>query len=211
MVVDHVDLDAGVGGVGRVGIAPRHVAQADQSGLGIALIAAHIDDLLEVADGAHVEGVGRRRIAGEQGDEAVSRRDRVLIIVVLIIGVDLHQDRPARPLGIRVLTLHFLEVVDGVGPAFGLQALIAGVVEHLHRTFFIGQLLARLVPCAGGDRQSGDGDRHQDQAGTGLRSGQGRPLKMPWSQRTPGAPLSLRDLYSSDSDHANAAKSVMTG
>ncbi len=172
LVVDHVDLDGGVAGVRRARIAASHVLQPGQGGVGVALVAAHVGDLFEVADRLHVEGVGRRGIAREQGDEPVRSRDGVRVIIVLIEGVDLHQDRAARPVRIGMLAFHLLEIVDGVGPAALFQALVAGVVQGLDRPFLIGEL-GSCVAGAARDCHCGGGRSHQHQAGTDLGNGQG--------------------------------------
>ncbi|MNE34669.1 hypothetical protein D3C80_1284000 [compost metagenome] len=115
-----------------------------------------------------------------------------------------------------MLALDFLEVVDGVHPALGLQALIAGVVERLDRAFFIGQARAGLVARAGGHGQGRDDGAQHDQAGTRLRSGpsfrnwQGRPHQDAFGTRTHAAPsVAGCVLYNSARVQANPPKSMI--
>jgi hypothetical protein len=49
MVTDKVDLQAGISGIARIGIAPLHLAQRRQSLLGNLLVAGYVADLLIIA------------------------------------------------------------------------------------------------------------------------------------------------------------------
>jgi hypothetical protein len=167
LVADHVDLQAGVLGVFRVGIALDHVAQRGHGLLGGGLVAVDVDDLLEIADGLQIVGVRGRRVARIQADEAVGVRDRLVVLVALIVGVAGHQNRAARPFRIGVLALDLAEVVDGLVPAAAVQAVGAGRIEQLHRALFIGQGRLLALAGAGGDRQ---GDQHGGRDHGGLAS-----------------------------------------
>ena len=106
----------------RVRIALDHLAQRLASACcGRGLVAADVDDLLEVADGLQIVGVGRRGVARIERDELVGVGDRLGVVVGLVVGVGGHQDRAARPLRIGVLALHLAEVVDRLAPLVPVQ------------------------------------------------------------------------------------------
>ena len=155
----HVQLDLRVARVFAARIAADHVGQQRLGIGGEALIAAHVDDLLELADRLHVIGVGRQVAARIQLDELIGGGRGVVVLVVLIVGVDRHDDGAARPFRIRMLALDFLEVQNRVGPVLLVEILHAGVVEQLHRTFFVNQMLLLALARAGG--QPGYGRRGQ--------------------------------------------------
>ena len=164
LVVDHVDLQPRVGGVLGARIALDDLAQVVERLAGGGLVAADVDDLLEVADGLQVVGVGRRGLPGIERDEAVGVGDGLGVVVGLVVGVGLHQDRAARPLRIGVLALDFLEVVDGLGPQVAVQPVGAGGVEQLHRALLIGEPGLLLVVGRAGRKGQGAEARDEHRA-----------------------------------------------
>ena len=60
---------------------------SNEASAGRGLVAAHVHDLLEETDALHIEGVGGRRAARIELDEAVGVGDGVAVAVGLCVGV----------------------------------------------------------------------------------------------------------------------------
>ena len=82
---------------------------------GAFLVAGDVGDLVEIGRADQKLRVGRIRAAGMQGDVALGRADRSRRSRPrFVIGIGRHDQRLARPFGIGMLALDFLEFLGGV-------------------------------------------------------------------------------------------------
>ena len=135
-------LRRGVAGIGRVREAVDHLLQGGQRLLGRLLVAAHILDLLVVAERLQIIGVGGVLVAGMQIDEMVERADGLVVAIAAVIGIGIHDLAPgarwpSRDAGVSTSSKSLVGIAD----VAGLQGGHALVVERLGR--LIGDLIAR--------------------------------------------------------------------
>ena len=174
MVAGKVDLEAGVGGIGRIGEAVDHFLQCLHRLFGALLIALHVGDLLVIAEGAQVIGIGDVAMRRMQLDEMVQRADRVRVFILLILGIARHQLRVHRPGGIRVILFHPVELRHG-GGVFLLVQRVEGVVVDLldGRDVGTGQRLGLVIVGTGTRAEQRQQQQGRDRAGScaGLHPG----------------------------------------
>ena len=97
LVVDHVDLQTGIGSVFGARKALDHITQIIQCLGGRGLVAVHVDDLFEVADGLDVVRIGGGGVARIELHEPVRIGDRLNVVIALVVGIGLHEDRTSGP------------------------------------------------------------------------------------------------------------------
>ena len=133
MVEAQVDLQACVARIGAVGEAVYHFAQRVHRLLGAPLVALNVGDLLVIAEGTQIVGIGHVAMCRMQLDKTVQRADGVSVLVLQVLGVALHQRGVHRPGRIRVVLFHRIELIAGSGPPLGIQRVDAVVVQLLYR------------------------------------------------------------------------------
>ena len=169
LVVDHVELDAGVLRILAFREAADDVVQRGAGAFGDRLVAADIDDLVEMAKRRQVIGVLGFRAARVQGKVAFGGGERGRVVARLVGRVGRHHHRFAGPLRIGVLALDFLEQQDGILIVAGIEFRGGLVVELFHGALDIGEF--RVAPCglAGAKHQRAGSNRQ----GEGCQSGHG--------------------------------------
>ena len=115
--------------------------------------------------GDQILRVGRVGAAGVQGDVAGRGADAAVVVAGIVKGIGRHQQRFARPVGIRMLAVDFLEFLRRrlriLALVHQVQALIVELVRGLlDEGVVLGE---ELVPQRTG-AASAQGDREHDQA-----------------------------------------------
>src|SRR5467141_364961 len=142
------ELGLGADGIFRRRIFADHLFQRGDGLFGPALIAGDVRNLIVVRGRDQILGVGRVRAAGMQGNVTRGGADAAVVIAGIIKGVGRHQQRFARPFGIRMLAVDFLEFLRRRLRILPLihqeQALIVELVRGLlDEGIVLGQ---KLVP-----------------------------------------------------------------
>src|SRR5580704_10532197 len=106
-------LELGLGGVGifRRRIFADHFLERRDRLFGPALIARSVGNLVVMRGGDQVLRIGGIGAAGVQRDIAGRRADAAVVIAGIVKSVGRHQQRFARPVGIRMLAVDFLELL----------------------------------------------------------------------------------------------------
>ena len=159
-------LELGLGAVGvfRGRVFANHFLERGDRLLGAALIAGSIRDLVVMRGRdqiLRVGGVGASRV---QGDVAGRRANAAVVVAGVVEGIGRHQQRFARPVGIRMLAVDFLEFLRRRLRILALVHQVQALIVELVRGFFDeGVVLGgELVPQrAGAASAQGDGQHHQ--------------------------------------------------
>src|SRR5665213_3636042 len=159
------ELGLGVDGVFGGRIFADHFVQCGDGLFGPALIAADVRNLVVMRRRDQILRVGRIRASGMQGDVTGRSTDAAVEVAGIVEGIGRHQQRFARPVGIGVLTVDFLEFLRRrlrvVPFVHQVQALI---VELVGRFIDEGVVLGeKLVPDRAGAAPA-ERDREHDQA-----------------------------------------------
>src|ERR1700737_2853223 len=109
LVARAFELGLGADGIFRRRIFANHLFQRGDRLLGPALIAADVRDLVVVRRRDQIWRIGGVGAAGMQGDVTGRGTDTAVIVTGIVEGVGRHQQRFARPVGIRMLAVDFLE------------------------------------------------------------------------------------------------------
>ncbi len=135
LVAGALELGFGADGVFRGRIFAHDLFQRGDGLFGPALIARNVGDLVVVRGCDQVLRISRIRAAGMQGHVAGGGANTIVEITRLIVGVGRHQQRLARPIGIRMFAIDFLELLRGclrIVPLVGeVQTLIVELVRRL--------------------------------------------------------------------------------
>jgi hypothetical protein len=150
LVAHHVALQFGVAGVLALGEARDNLVEGGEREDGAVLFPADIDDLVELADGHEIIGIGRPIATGVDGDVLLRRGDRLVIVARLVAGVGGHQHRPLSPDGIGMLALDLVELLGCGDPDALVHALDGFVVDDLDRPLDVGDRFGAVCAGAGG-------------------------------------------------------------
>src|SRR6201999_3041020 len=128
-------LGLGADGVFGGRIFADHLFQRGDGLLGPTLVARGVGDLVVMRGRYQVLRIGGVGAAGMQGDVAGSRADAAVVVAGIVKGIGRHQQRFARPVGIRMLAVDLLEFLRRRLRIFLLihqvQALIVELVRRL--------------------------------------------------------------------------------
>src|ERR1700738_634262 len=152
LVARAFQLLLGAGGVFRRRIFANHFLKRRHRLLGSGLIARDVRDLVVMRGRDQVLRIGGVGTAGMQGDVTRRGADTAVVVAALIERIGRHQQRFARPIGIRMLAIGFLEFfrrgLRVVVLVHQEQALVIELVRGLIDEGFV--LGGELVPyCAG--------------------------------------------------------------
>ena len=187
MVAGEIDLEGGVAGIGRVREAVDHLLQGGQRLLRRLLVAAHILDLLVVAQRLQIIGVGGVLVAGMQIEEMVDGADGLVIAIAAVIGIGIHDLGLGRDGRVGMLRLDLFEEPGRIADVAGLQGGHALVVERLGR--LIGDLIApRQIGIRLASRQARP---KEDRAQQAADQGQRRKSRQPSRPMVHSAHVSL--------------------
>src|SRR5216684_7236646 len=103
------ELGLGAVGVFRRRIFANHFLKRSDRLLGPALVAGSVRNLVVMRGGDQVLRIGGVGAARMQGDVAGCGTDAAVVVARIVEGVGRHQERFARPVGIRMLAVDFLE------------------------------------------------------------------------------------------------------
>src|SRR6476620_5178735 len=160
-------LELGLGGVRIFGsrVFASHLFQRRDRLFGAALVARDVRDLVVMRGRDQVLRVGRIRAAGMQRDVTGRRANAAVIVTLIVEGIGRHQQRFARPVGIGVLAVDFLEFLRRRLVILALVHQVQALIIELVRRFLVeGVVLGgELVPQRAG-AASAQGDRERDQA-----------------------------------------------
>src|SRR5882672_3019258 len=109
LVARAFELGLGAGGVLGSRIFANHLFQRRDRLFGAGLVAGDVRDLVVMRRRDQILRVGGIRAAGMQGDVAGRRTNAAVVIAGLVERIGRHQQRFARPVGIRMLAVDFLE------------------------------------------------------------------------------------------------------
>src|ERR1700722_11662604 len=109
LVARAFQLGLGADGVFGGRIFADHLFQRGDGLLGTALVARGVGNLVVMRGRDQVLRIGRVGAAGMQGDVAGRGTDAAIVVTGVVKGIGRHQQRFARPVGIRMLTIDFLE------------------------------------------------------------------------------------------------------
>src|SRR5882724_4912716 len=90
VVAGEVELQRRIARVVGVGEAGDDVVEGIERLLGVLLVAADVDDLLVIADGLEIVGIGDALVAGMEVDEAAERDERIVVLVLQVVGIGRH-------------------------------------------------------------------------------------------------------------------------
>ena len=163
LVARAFELGLGADGVFRGRIFADHFFKRRDRLLGTALVARDVRNLVVMRGRDQVLRIGRIGAAGMQGDVAGRRADAVVVVAGVVIGVGRHQQRFARPVGIRMLAIDLLEFLRRrlrvVLLVHQVQALIVELVRGLlDEGVVLGE---KLVPQRAGAAAARAGSRAQ--------------------------------------------------
>src|ERR1700730_1332916 len=152
LIARALQLGLGADGIFRRRIFADHLFQRGDGLFGPALIAGDVRNLVVMRGRDQILRVGSVRAAGMQGDVAGGGADAAVVIAGIVKGVGRHQQRFARPVGIRMLAVDFLELLRRrlriLSLIHQVQALI---VELVRRLIDEGVILGeKLVPQRAG-------------------------------------------------------------
>src|SRR5215472_4581348 len=164
LVARAFELGLGADGVFRRRVFANHFLQRVDRLLGAALVTRDVGDLVVMRGRDQVLRIGRVGAARMQGHVAGRRTNAAVVVALVVIGIGRHQKRLARPVGIRMLTVDFLEFLAGrlviLALVHQVQALIVELVRGLIDEGVV--LLGELVPQrAGAATAQGNGERNQ--------------------------------------------------
>src|SRR4051812_2543488 len=148
LVARAFELGLGADRIFRGWIFADHLFQRGDRLLGPALVPADIGNLVVVRGGDQILRVSGVRASRMQGHVTGRRADATVVIAGVIKGIGRHQQRFARPVGIGMLAVDFLEFLRG---RLGVLALVhqvqALVVELVRGLIDEGVVLGQeLVP-----------------------------------------------------------------
>src|SRR6476659_9660249 len=109
LVARTFELGLGADGIFRRWIFADHLFQRGDSLFGPALLPGNVRDLIVVRGRDQILGVGGVGAARMQGDVTRGGADAAVVVAGIVKGVGRHQQRFARPFGIRMLAVDFLE------------------------------------------------------------------------------------------------------
>src|SRR6266849_9100708 len=146
------ELGLGADGIFRRRIFADHLFQRGDGLFGAALIAGDVRNLIVVRSCDQILGVGGVGAAGMQGHVTGGGADAAVVIAGIVKGVGRHQQRFARPFGIGMLAVDFLEFLRRrlriLSLIHQIQALIVELVRGLlDEGVVLGQ---KLVPQRAG-------------------------------------------------------------
>src|SRR5271169_4154324 len=111
LVARGLQLGLGADGIFRRRIFANHFLKRGDRLLGAALIAGDVRYLVVMRGRDQELRVSRVRASRMQGDVTGRSPDAAVIVVGFVKGIGRHQERFARPVGIRMLTIDFLELL----------------------------------------------------------------------------------------------------
>src|SRR6202165_4795853 len=160
LIARALQLGLGADGIFRRRIFADHLFQRGDGLLGPALIAGNVRNLIVVRGCDQILRVGGVGAAGMQGNVTRGGADTAVVVAGIVKGVGRHQQRFARPVGIRMLAVDFLEFLRSrlcILPLIHqVQALIVELVRGLlDEGVVLGQ---ELVPQRAG-AATAQGDR----------------------------------------------------
>src|SRR3954468_6501825 len=163
LVAGAFELGLGADGIFRCRIFANHLFKRRDRLLGTSLVAGDVGNLVVMGGGDQILGVGRVRASRVQGHVAGRRPDAAVIVAGVVEGVGRHQQRFARPVGVRMLAIDLLEFLRGAFRILSLvhhvQALIVELVRGLlDKGVVLGQ---ELVPQRAG---AASAQRHRNYA-----------------------------------------------
>src|SRR5690606_24208122 len=97
-------------------------------------------------------------VARMQRNETLRRKDRLVILVDLVVRVGAHQHGSPRPLRIGMLALHLVKLLDGGNVLPLLHMIHRLVVDLLYRALFIGNFVIGRAARQPGNSQCHDTD-----------------------------------------------------
>ena len=166
LVARAFELALGADGIFRRGIFADYLFKRRDRLLGPTLIAGNVRNLVVVRGRdqiLRVGGVGTSRV---QGDVAGRSSNAAVVVAGIVESVSRHQQRFARPVGIRMLAVDFLEFLRRrLGILLLIHQVQALVVELVRGLLDEGIVLGqKLVPHRTG-AASAEGKREHKQAG----------------------------------------------
>src|SRR5712671_297383 len=129
-------LDLALGGyrILSIRIFADHLVEHGNGLLGPLLVARDFANLIKIAGADQELCIGGIRTAGMKLDVAPRRVDGIIVSPGLIIGVGRHDQRFARPLGIRVLPIDLLEALgSALGVPLDVEEIETLVIDAIGR------------------------------------------------------------------------------
>src|SRR5713226_3105619 len=164
LVARAFELGLGADGIFRGRIFADHLFQRSDWIFCPALVAGNVGNLVVMRGRDQILRIGGVRASRVQGDVTGRGADAAVVITGIVEGVGRHQQRFARPVGIRMLTVDFLEFLRRRLRIIPLihqeQALVVELVRRLlDESVVLGQ---KLVPQrAGAASAQGDCEHSQ--------------------------------------------------
>src|SRR5882757_9935274 len=109
LVARAFELGLGADGIFRGRIFADHLFQRSDCLFGPALVAGNVGNLIVMRGRDQILRIGGVRASRVQGDVTGRGADAAVVVAGIVEGVGRHQQRFARPLGIRMLAIDFLE------------------------------------------------------------------------------------------------------
>src|SRR5712692_2610720 len=160
------ELGLGAVGVFRGRIFANHLFERGNGLLGPALVAGSVRNLVVMRGGDQVLRIGGVGAAGMQGDVAGRSTDAAVVVARIVKGVGRHQERFARPVGIRMLAVDFLEFLRcGLRILLLIHQVQALIIELVGGFLDEGIVLGHeLVPQRAG-AAAAKGERENNETG----------------------------------------------
>src|SRR6185295_15296174 len=164
LVAGAFELGFGGGRIFGSRIFANHLFQRRDRLFGTALVAGDVRNLVVMRGRGQILRVSRIGTAGMQRDVAGRGADAAVVIAGIVEGIGRHQQRFARPVGIRMLAVDFLEFLRGALQILALVHQIqALIIELVGRFLDEGVVLGgELIPQrAGAASAQGNGEQNQ--------------------------------------------------
>ncbi len=124
-----------------------HRTQSLQRLEGQTLVTAYQFDLVIIAEGKKVGGVGRVVIRRIEVDKPLCARAAVLVIFIDVIGISLHDQRALGPFGIGIQALNLAKQQCGFIGVLGVLQFPLGVCIYLLRRHGFDRIDLLLLPA----------------------------------------------------------------